>query len=473
MLIPINITGGTSEHRSRPQTKQVCRNWWPQIQEGDGTSKYILDSFPGLSTPWSAGTGANRGMLAHRGILYKVTGTQLHSIASNGVRTLLGTITGTERCVMEGLKNSVIITAGATAAWEWNQDTTTLTYGTPADFENPFSVAVLNNQAIYDGLEDGWMASDVGTPLVIDGLNYATAESASDKLTRVYVFSQKLFLLGQQTTETWWNSGEGNPPFERMEGGLYQIGCGARYSVAHTDRAMYFLGDDRNVYSISDAGVNDNVLPANLVREISNFGAYSDAVGWTMRFQKQNFYILKFPAANKTYAYPEGGQWFELNSSKYDLATETGRYRGDGYAYCYNKHLVPDEDGNVLELSEDYFTENGATIIRVRDSAPIHAGLFNAPGKNIELNEVTLVMETGTGDVTTPNPKVILSISADGGRTFGTDRMVNIGIAGEYQKEIKFHGLNVVGPSIVLRVSVSDPVYWCIHSAGADINIGI
>lgn len=472
MLIPINITGGTSEHRSRPQSKQVCRNWWPQIQEGDGASKYILDSFPGLSTPWSAGSGIERGMYAHRGILYKVTGTTLSSISSTGVRTTLGTITGTDRCVIEGLKNSVIIVSGGDV-WEWNQDTTTLSAGVALDFESPFTVAVLNNQAIYDGFEDRWVTSDVGEPLTIDGLNYATAESNSDKLVRVYVFSQKLFLLGQLTTETWWNSGTGNPPFERMEGGLYQIGCGARYSVAHTDRAMYFLGDDRNVYSISDAGVNDNILPANLVREISNFGAYSDAIGWTMRFHKQNFYILKFPAANKTYAYPEGGQWFELNSSTYDLATETGRYRGNSYAYCYNKHLVADEDGNVLILSEDYFTENGDTIIRVRDSAPIHGGLFDAPGKNIELSEITLVMETGTGTEPYPDPMVTLAVSTDGGRTFGIDRMASIGIAGEYQKEVKFHGINAVGQIIVLRVSVSDPVYWCIHSAGADIEIGV
>jgi hypothetical protein len=471
MYMPINLTGGSYQHRSRPLACQRTVNFWPQIQEGAGTSDSILDSFPGLRM-FSLGDGTERGMYAHRGILYKVTGTSLHSISSTGTRTLLGTITGTGRCVIEGLKNSVIIVSEGDV-WEWDQDAETLTAGSDVDFENPFSVAVLNNQAIYDGLEDRFCTSEVGVPLNIDGLDYATAESNADKLTRVYAFDSYLWLLGQKTVEKWYNSGDGRPPFDRVEGGIYEVGCGARYSAAQTDQAMYFLGDDRNVYSISNAGLNGNIVPSALVREFSNYGAYSDAIGWTMKFQKQSFYVLKFPSANKTWAYPEGGVWFQLNSSRYDLGGDLGRYRINSYAYCFNKHLVADEDGNVLELTEDAFTEHGDRITRVRDSAPIHGGLLGKPGKNIELSELTLVMEVGTGDVTTPNPQVMLSISIDGGRTFGTEMWQDIGDTGEYLREIRWSGLNAVGNTLVLRVSVSDPVYYSIHSAGIEVNVGI
>ncbi len=470
MYLPINVAGGVYQHKSRPLSSQITRNFWPQQQSGAGTSEYILETFPGLKS-FVTGSGADRGMFVHRGVLYKVTGTTLYSIDRNGVVTTIGTISGTARCIFDGLGSSLVIVTGG-SVYEW--DGSTLTLGTDVDFESPDSVTVINSQAIYDGDEGRFCTSDAGVPLSINALNYAAAESNADLLLRPYAFQQNVYMFGEHTTETWWNSGSGNPPFDRLEGGMIQTGLGAIHSVDKTDKVVYFLGDDLNVYRMAATGIESNFTPQPLLRAFTKFSKTDDAIGWCMNYQGQNFYTLKFPSENRTFCYPEGGQWFELSSTVYDVGPVAGRYRGNSYAFAYGKHLVADEDGNILELDDETYTDSGDTIKRVRDLSPIHGGLISQPGKEIELTQFRLVMETGVGLISgTVDPKIMLSYSLDGGRTFSTEQWGDVGELGDFQTEVVWDGINAVGKSIDLRLSTSDPVYFSVHSAGVEIEVGI
>lgn len=471
MYVPINVAGGVYQHKSRPLSSQVTRNFWPQQQSGAGTSEYILETFPGLKA-FATGSGADRGMFVHRGVLYKVTGTTLYSVNSAGASTTLGTIAGLSRCIFDGLATSVIITTGG-SVYEW--DGSTMTLGTDVDFETPNAVTVLNNQALYDGDDGRFCSSDVGDALAINSLNYASAESNSDILLRPYAFQQIVYMMGANTIEPWWNSGSGNPPFDRTEGGMIQVGLGALYSVDKTDKVIYFLGDDLDIYRMSANGIENGFTPQPLLREITKFTTTDDAIGWCMNYQGQNFYVLKFPTENRTFCYPEGGQWFELSSSAYDAGAVAGRYRGNSYAFAYGKHLIADEDGNILELDDETYTDSGDTIKRVRDLSPIHGGLVQQPGKGIELSSFRLIMETGIGVVSGQgaDPKIMLSFSTDGGRTYSTEQWGDVGSLGDYLTEVVWDGINAAGKSIDIRLSTSDPVYFSVHSAGAEIEVGI
>lgn len=471
MYVPINVAGGVYQHKSRPLSSQVTRNFWPQQQSGAGVSEYILETFPGLKL-FSAGNGADRGMFVHRGVLYKVTGTALESIDNAGARTSIGSITGAARCIMDGLASSLVVVS-AGSVYEW--DGSTLTLGTDVDFESPDSVTVINTQALYDGSEGRFCSSDVGAPLDINSLNYAAAESNADLLKRPYAFQQNVYMFGENTTESWWNSGTGNPPFDRFEGGTIQTGLGALHSVDKTDKVVYFLGDDLNVYRMAATGIESNFTPQPLLREFTRFTTTDDAIGWCMNYQGQNFYTLKFPTENRTFCYPEGGQWFELSSTTYDVGAVAGRYRGNSYAFAYGKHLIADEDGNILELDDETYDDFGDTIKRVRDLSPIHGGLVSQPGKEIELSSFRLVMETGIGLISGQGaePKIMLSYSLDGGRTYSTEQWGDVGELGNYQTEVVWDGINAVGKSIDIRLSTSDPVYFSVHSAGAEIEVGI
>jgi len=463
MLFPLNLTGGTYKHKSLPLSAQQTINFWPQLQSNAGAkSSYILESFPGLVL-FSAGVNRDRGMFTHKNVVYQVSGTDLVSINSAGVRTVLGVIPGKGRCIFDALVDSIIIVTGG-RVFEWDQ--TTLTEGDPADFETPKSVTVINNQAIYDGDESRFCVSDVGEPLTINGLNYGSAESKADEMVRPFAFNEVVRMFGTETVEGWWNSGEGNPPFDRLEGGILNIGLKALESVAVNDRNLYFLGTDSQVYVIS-GGDAVAISPQPITREIDQFTTASDAIGWCMNYQGQEFYVLTFITDNRTFIYPEGGEWFQLSSGVIG-----GRYRGQGYCFCYNKHLITDSTSNIYYLSDSAYSENGAVIQRTRDSAPIHGGLFGQPGKSIEMGSLVLIMEKGTGTVAQTAPVVMLSFSDDGGKTWSEQMFGDIGSMGQFQREVRWDGLGSF-ESRIIRIQTSDDVYYSIHSASVEIEVGI
>lgn len=466
MLVPINLTGGTYRHPSLPLSAQTTRNFWPQqIDNQSAKSPYILHSWPGL-TLFGAGSGADGGQFEHNGTLYHVAGTTLYSVDSAGTHTALGTMGGSGPCIFDGMGSSVIIVRSG-SVYEWNG--TTLTLAADTDFETPNSVTVLNNQAIYDGDQGRFCVSDVGTPITINSLNYATAESNSDDLIRVYAHLEQVYLFGNKTVERWWDSGVGNPPFDRVQGGTISIGLQALHSVASNKDSLYFLGTDSRIYRSSGGNVAA-VTDKALARAIADMSDSSDAVGFCFTKDDQYFYQITFPTADKTFIYPEGGQWFEVSSGVLG-----GRSIGNSYAFAYGKHLIGDyQNGNLYELDDDTYTENGAAVRRVRDTAPMHGGLVQKPGKRLEMNRFELIMETGTGLVSGQgsDPVVMLSFSDDGGRSFCTEIWGAVGKLGEYLWKVEWFALGSFD-SRVIRIATTDPVKYSIHSAAADIEAGI
>ena len=465
--IPINITGGTYKHKSRPLSAQVTRNFWPQLQQDESVkSTYVLTSFPGKKLFGTVTGARDRGMLEHQGILYKVTDTTLYTVSSAGTHTSRGTIPGVAHTIMAGIGSSVVIVTEG-IAYEWNGST--LTTGTDNDFETPQSCAHLNNQMLYDGDGGRFVSSDVGSPLSINGLNYATAESNADDLERVFVHDQSVYMMGEKTIEVWWNSGIGKPPFDRVEGGISQVGLGALFSVASTRDWFYFFGHDNQVYRANGANVQP-VFTDTLAREIAGFSVTSDAKGIAYYLEGQWMYEITFPNADRTFCHPEGGETFELSSGN-----DGGKNLASSHAFAFGKNLVGDSgSGNIYELDADTFTDNGTAIVRTRDTGPIHGGIFGQPGKRIEMNRFELLLETGVGILSGQgqDPKIVLSFSDDGGRTFTTVGAGTIGKLGEFQHKVEWFALGSFYERII-RLQISDPVYITLYSAAADMDVGI
>lgn len=468
MLVPLNVTGPSSESRSKFLSNQKTLNLYPEMVGKD----FVLNSFPGLAT-FSTGNGPCRGGIEHLGVMYQVSGGSLYSINSSGTRTNLGTIAGVARCIFDGIGESIVIVTAGTV-YEW--DGSTLTEITDVDLEDPNSCAHINNQMLFDGEGGRFASSDVDDASSIAGLNYATAESNADDLVRVWVYDKIAWMMGDKTLEPWENTGSGNPPFSPILGAIIQVGLAALHSVAKNDNGFYFLGDDKRIYFVQ--GVQEtNVTTINLANEIEGFTTLDDAEGNCFQFQNQNFYLITFPTERRSFCFNESvgieNGWFELSSA----SSETERYLGSAFIYFNNKTYVTDtSSGDIYELDKDTFDEFGNEIIRIRDSGTFHGGLVGAAGKLITMNRLELLLETGIGtaeqDAENEGPYVMLSWSDDGGRTFSTEQPAPAGRAGEFNWKVEWFGLGSFFRRI-LRFRMSDSVYWCIHSAAADIEVAL
>lgn len=464
--IEVPFVGPTKESRSIPSSNQKTINLYP-VPTPESRTASALMNWPGAK-PFSLGlgTGVDRGFHRFQGSLFKVSGGFLQKVASNGDQTSIGAIAGINRCIFSNDVNEMVITTGGTA---YSYDGTTLSIITDGDLETPDSNAMLNKQFIYDGDGQRWVSSAVGDGTDIPAINYAEAESDGDDLRRVYTFRQILYLFGTtESTEPWFNSGSGNPPFDRVEGGIMQKGLHALHSVANTDQFIYFLADDKNVYRIFNYTV-ENITDGDTAHQFENFPISDDAIGMALVLDGQDFYIITFPSANKTSIYSETlNIWFTLANG-----ADLDRHLMNSYAFIYNKHLVADhKNGDVLELDVNTFTDNGAVQIRQRDTAPINAMQLGLPGVDLVMTWFEVTMQVGIGLETGQgsDPTVMFSTSIDGGRNFIEQGNGNIsaGVGGDYTKRVRFHR-TLTFQDLVVRVRVSDPVF--ISFQGASIRV--
>jgi hypothetical protein len=392
-LVPINITGQQYQSRAGQLSNQVTQNFYSELTEDPfGKAQYVLQPTPGMLLFGAAASGVDRGVLEHQGILYHVCGTKLYTVASNGTHTDRGTIAGTDQVIFTPLGSGIVIVANVGVnLYLW--DGSTLAAINDGDLETPKSATTLNNQVIYQGDNGRFVTSDVGDSTTIDALNYATAESFPDDLVRVYAFNQQAYFFGEKTIEVWWNSGQGSPPFDRIEGGILQVGLNAKHSVASNDRRMYWLGDDLQVYALAAGSAQQPVSNIALHGLIASYATTSDAIGWVFTLEGQEFYVLTFPTQGVTWLFDEKTGWTTLSSG-----AAGGRSLANSYAYAFGKHIIGDyASANLYQWSPTVYTDNGTAIVRLRDTAPLHGGLFGAPGARIEQDDLRLIAQVGAG----------------------------------------------------------------------------
>jgi hypothetical protein len=86
--------------------------------------------------------------------------------------------------------------------------------------------------------------------------------------------------------------------------------------------------------------------------------------------------------------------------------------------------------GNIYNVSLDYYTENGQTILRTAETSPFSNGV-----DYFTLNKFEIDMETGKS-LPSIEDTITLSFSDDGGFTFNNDHTISLGAEGDRKKRI-------------------------------------
>ncbi|MGB0943136.1 MAG: hypothetical protein ACPGUE_12070 [Marinomonas sp.] len=460
--IPFNVVGGTHENRSRPVSVQKTVNLYPQVNTYSD-NQTSLQSFYGQELLNGDLSGKDRGMHEMSGIAYTVVGESLYSFDASGISTFIGNVFGASRCIFANDGSNLVIVADRVYLW----DSFNGIFGaiTNDNLVNVLSVTVINSQFIYTTPRLSFMSAP-GEPDNVSGLDGIGAESSPDKLVRDYVFNQTIYRFGERTTEPWYNSGAGSPPIDRIDGQELNVGLGAIYSVANTDNAVYWLGDDKSVYRIS-GNIKEKVSDDALSNEIEGFSRIDNAFGYSFSLQGQDFYLITFPDANKTYVINEqlGSQgWFNLSSAD-------GAYSGKALIQAYNKNIVSNS-GKLLVLNPDVYTEDGQQIIRERITGTLNAEVLGIKGQRLKMSRLELFVEAGVGLITGQGerPRLLIETSIDGGRSYSHSAWVEIGQLGEHTLRCELWNM-MSGESFVFRITMSDPVPLTIKGGAIDVKM--
>jgi hypothetical protein len=308
---------------------------------------------------------------------------------------------------------------------------------------------------------------------------------------------RRLFLFSINYIEVWENSGQGtNLPFRRNNSLLMEYGTPAIGSIVTGFDKMIFLSNDKDglgavmeVDGTAPFPISNRALDFQLA-QYAQLGQVSDAKGIFIKENGIIFYRLNFTAANHTFVYnvtfsnpqtEEGRRWHEeevLNGNRHPAQTH-GYFNGNNYYGSYNQPILYFVDNSLV-------TNDGETIPRIRIGRPYVPATYNrtrcdrfmvdiiqglaevevsdnildllTEGLDIITTEDDLdilLQSSGSPEIFNPDDHVIyLSLSKDGGVTYGYRQSSTIGGVGKRTRRTVWRKLGVIprGQAFVPKV---------------------
>lgn len=455
---------------------QACVNLFPEINPlGTGKEREVasLVPTPGLSTLLTLADSPVRGLYtASNGEVYAVGGEKLYSISSAWAATELGTLnTSTGPVSMKDNGTSLVIVDGA-SGYHWNMSTDTFAEITDSDFYPADQVDFLDGYFIFNRTGTQQFFFSELNSVNLDALDIQSAEGSPDSIVGLKAHNQSAFFFGSNTIEVFYDSGNSDSPFQRIQGAVIDIGCAAAFSIARVADNLFWLGGDENgngvVYEMrgyQPVRVSTPAIEAQIRQR--NQTQIMGARAWSYQQGGHQFYCLNITGFNTTWCYDVSTKmWHErkyLDSWGYE------RHRADCHTVAFGVNIVGDyETGAIYELDPDTYNDFGNEIVRIRTAPHFSANLKLVSHYSFQLDmEVGVGLTTGQGS----DPQAMLDWSDDGGHSWSNERQASIGKKGETKKRVIWRRLGMARDR-VYRVKVSDPVKVVLIGAELDVEGG-
>ena len=452
------VVGGSSQQASLPFNAERTVNMYAVLDQ-QGKKPASLYARPGNAVFATLGSGAGRGAFAAtNGRAFVVSGSQLYELLVGGTGTVLGSLltssgditmaeNGVQLAICDGVDLYILTYATNTFQRVVNPNLPSAASVTFLDgyfvVNRSFASGIFQISAPFDGLN--WAA-----------LDFASAESSPDSLLRVAVVFGQLFLFGDISIEPWNNTGAATFPFQRVNSSSQiSVGVAAPSTILELDNTAFWVGKDKNGTGVVYRA--DGYSPKRISTEAVELrlqAAPSISTLKAMAYQEagHTFYIITGGGMETAQVYDVSTnlwvEWSYFNSSgNYELPLTNDLF------YAFGKTLALDRtSGKVYEQSSKYYSDDGEEIACDR----IFTHIFDN-GNPFLIKNLILNFETGVGNTTVENPKAMLYLSNDGGRTFYTYYEAFMGKAGEFLSRVVFWRLGR-HRQCTFRVRVTDSV---------------
>lgn len=453
MQVPFFGLGQTG--KSKTVTAQRHLNLYAEVTEGE-KSKIVFYGTPGLASfSESNGDTPIRGWIAVSNLIYYVHRGTLYSINNAGTRTSLGTLNTSTGRVDMAYDGAVILMVDGTNGYTFTISGSTFAQVADAQFPNGSNtVAWLDGQFIADagsGSDSFYISSDGSSWTALD---FATAESAPDGLVRVFVDHGQILLFGERTIEPWGNIGGQGFPFAPIKGGISQFGLAARWSLTSYNDTVAFVGKNRDgqVQVMRMDGNTPRPISTQEIDSIINgYSSVSDATAFSYMLGGHPMLQVNFPTPLKSWLYDATtGLWSPL-----EYGLNGARHRGEMSIDFLNKVRIADyTNGNIYTLDPDTYTDNGTAIAREIITRHTYKG-----NTEVTIDKLYVDMEVGVGLATGQgsNPQVMLQVSKNNGKTWGSEIWKTIGAIGEYSTRVVWRRLGQARDWL-FKLRVTDPV---------------
>ena len=423
--IPFAISSG--ESYSLKNNASTLVNMYPHITEQGAKNNHILINTCGLelvtTLPYDI-----LGIYEFLEVVYIATTERLYSL-SGETFTEIGTVDFTDRKKVIFADNGTDLVLVSGNGYYYTPSTTTFGNMDQEGWYPADTVAYMDGYFIFNRSGTGQFFISNLFSVTIDPLDWATAEAAPDDTVGVAVVNRQLWLIGQTTSEVWYDSGDIDLPFTRISGAVSDIGCVEYKSIATIRSSVFFVGEDFKVYASNGyqlSPVSTSAVEYQLSRcDISLLQAFSYSE------EGHYFYCLTIDESLTLVYDVNTAQWHTRSSANINKWIIDGAYN-----LLNNGKPIGYGGKNIYNMSIDTLTENETPIKREVITLPV-----NKTVNRMRIHEAQLDMEVG---FTNKNALVRLQMSSDGGKTWSNFNEAYTGLTGEYRTRVKWNRIGQV-----------------------------
>ena len=344
-------------------------NWY--LHRGSGHPKYPWCYYPtpGIR-PWCVGlAGPVRGLFEQDGLMFGVAGNTFYQFDNARESFNRGTVALDEWPVTmdtNGTAGHQIFVVSAGVGYIYDINTAApLTAITDPEFLLPalngafidgYFVNAQKNSITFQlsALEDG---------LSWNGLDEGQSNQTTDRIRRIFVNHQELWIFGGQRTTVWVDTGNPSFPLAPLPGATIQQGIVAPWSVVPLDNSFLWLGANEEGQGVvyRPEGYRPKRVSTSAIEQVwRQYARIDNAVAWSYQMDGHYFYVLVFPDAGPiptSWVYDTStDQWHERAHWSTTLI-DWVPYRPGSHCFAFGKHLVGDRlTGTIYEMSNEFYS---------------------------------------------------------------------------------------------------------------------
>jgi len=402
------------------------------VPKKSGISNGFLRPADGLVANGS-GPGIDRGGINWNGTCYRVMGTKLVTVASNGTVTVLGDVGGpTNTLVTMDYSFDRLAIASGGRLYYWNG---TLTQVTDPDLGVVLDVVWVDG---YFMTTDGTslVVTELTDPTQVNPLKYGSSEVDPDPVVALLKLRNEVYALNRNTIEVFDNVGGDFFPFQRIDGAQIQKGVVGTFACCVYLETVAFLGSGRNEQPGIYLGANATATKISTQEIDQVLLQFTEAQLTTVKLEARNdknHQHLYVHLPDRTIVYDAAASealgeqvWFTLTTSTVGFS----QYRARNLVWAYDKWLVGDPQSSTIGYMVDTAGEHWGQIVRWEFGTII---AYNE-GKGAIFHELELVALTGRVALG-KDPIISTSYSVDG-QSWSQDRPIRVGTTGNTRKRL-------------------------------------
>jgi hypothetical protein len=378
------------------------------------------------------GPGVGRGGINWNGVLYRVMGTKLVSIAENNTVTEIGDVGGTNRVTFD-YGFTYLAIASNNNLFLYNG--TTLTQVTDPDLGVVLDVVWVDG---YYMTTDGefLVITDLADPFAVNPLKYGSSEADPDPINALLKLRNEVYALNRNTIEVFDNVGTTGFPFQRIAGAQIQKGAVGTHACCVFMDNIAFMGGGRNEAPSIFMGANGSTQKI-ATREIEQILATYTETQLASAFLEERidkahqFLIIHLPnhtlvfdgAATQAMGQPI---WFTLSST----LTGDGPWKACSVIWVYDKWQVCSPSTTQFGYLDDTISSHWGVEIGWEFGTQI---VYNESNGAI-FHQLELIALTGHVAADT-SPTIWAQHSSDG-ETWSVEKPVRAGTLGQRAKRL-------------------------------------